>query len=95
MVPPSVVSERVNMALVDYNSNTVLLGLFLECERGLGIWGRVRSLLDDNSSIGSAMLAPKGLRRIAWEIWAEGWGYGRWEPERVRIKFERSLAAKR
>jgi hypothetical protein len=95
MVPPTVVSERINMALVDYGGNTILLGLFLECERGLGIWGRVRSLLDDISSIGSAMLTPKGLKRIAWEIWAEDWGYGRWEPERVRMKFERSLMGKR
>lgn len=95
MVPPAVVSERVNMALVEYGSNTILLGLFLECERGLGIWGRVRTLLDDNSSIGSAMLTPKRLKRIAWEIWAEDWGYGRWEPERVRMKFERSLVVKR
>jgi tetratricopeptide (TPR) repeat protein len=95
MVPPAIVSERVDAALVDYDRNTILLGLFLECERGLGIWGRVRNLLDGHSSVGSMTLTSRGLRRIAWEIWAEDWGYGRWEPERVRMKFERALTAKR
>jgi len=94
MVPPVVISGRINAALAEYSGNTILLGLFLECERGLGIWGRVRNLLDD-SSLGSATVVPKALMRVAWEVWAEAWGYGPWEHERVRMKLERVLSIKR
>lgn len=95
LIPPAVVSSRVDTALAEYGDNTVLLGLFLECERGLGIWGRVRDLLDDYSSIGSATAIPKSLKRLAWEIWAEDWGYAPWESERVRTKLENAVHIKR
>ncbi|KIM33854.1 hypothetical protein M408DRAFT_325432 [Serendipita vermifera MAFF 305830] len=91
MIPPAVASKRIDAALAEYGNNTILLGLFLECERGLGIWGRVRDLLDDSLSARSVTAKPKRLKRIAWEIWAEDWGYAPWEPERVRTKLENAV----
>lgn len=87
IVPQSTLANQVSAALKSHHENTILLGLFLECERGRGIWGKVRSLLDDDDSfMSTVLLSPKSLSRIAWEVWAEGWGYGPWEKERVRAK---------
>ena len=71
---PAILQKCVDV----YPENTILLALFLESEKGQGVWGRVRSLLDED-------LQGKGLSRIMWEVWAEGWGFGRWEPEGIRV----------
>jgi hypothetical protein len=99
IVPQAIIAEQISSALKYHPDNTILLGLFLESERGQGIWGRVRSLLDNSddflvsrSSSGSlstqTLSGSKSLSRIAWELWAEGWSYGPWEKERVRAKLE-------
>ena len=30
-----------------------------------------------------------------WEVWAEGWEFGRWQPERVRAKLESAVLSER
>jgi hypothetical protein len=94
MTPPTLVRDRVSISLALYPRNTVLLGLFLECERGYGIWGRVRNLLDSGYQSDSTIGGDKiSLLRVSWDIWAANWGYGPWETERVRNKLENAVKA--
>ncbi|PVG04525.1 DUF1740-domain-containing protein [Serendipita vermifera] len=89
MVPRSTVAGRVASAVTQYPHNTILLGLFLECERGFGIWGNVRKMLDSGWPLaGSEKVINKSLMSLCWDIWAEGWGYGPWDMERVRSRLE-------
>jgi len=85
---PAIIRNRVQKGLELYPENTILLALFLESEKGQGVWGRVRSLLDEDSQ-------GKGISRIMWEVWAEGWEIGRWERERVRTKLEKAVSSER
>ena len=85
---PAILRSRVQTSLELYPENTILLALFLESEKGQGVWGRVRLLLDEP-------LQEKGMTRIMWEVWAEGWEFGRWEPERVRTKLEKAVSSER
>ena len=87
-VQPAILRNRVQKSLESYPENTMLLALFLESEKGQGVWGRVRSLLDEDSQ-------GMGLSRIMWEVWAEGWEIGRWEPERVRTRLEMAVSSER
>lgn len=85
---PAMLRNRVQKGLESYPENTILLALFLESEKGQGVWGRVRSLLDEDSQ-------GKGISRVMWEVWAEGWELGRWGPERVRAKLEKAVSSER
>jgi hypothetical protein len=85
---PAILRNRVQKSLEWYPENTILLALFLESEKGQGVWGRVRSLLDEDAQ-------GKGISRVMWEVWAEGWEFGRWEPERVRTKLEKAVSSER
>ena len=87
-IKPAILRNRVQKSLELYPENTILLALFLESEKGQGVWGSVRSLLDEDSQ-------GKGISRIMWEVWAEGWAFGRWEPERVRTKLEKAVSSER
>lgn len=79
-MPPSVLRQRVEKALEDYPSNSVILGIFLEGERGQGIWGRVREKLGESNG------KAKDVARRVEEVWITGWESGRWigEVERTR-----------
>lgn len=79
-MPPSVLRERVKEALERYPSNSVILGLLLEGEKGFGVWGNVRGILGECNG-----LAKDVARRIQ-EVWIAGWERGRWfgELERTR-----------
>jgi len=79
-MPPSVLRQRVEKALDEYPSNSVILGLFLEGERGQGVWGRVRGALGDSG--GKAKDVP---RRVE-EMWIAGWERGRWSGEIERTR---------
>lgn len=85
---PAILRSRVQESLESYPENTILLALFLESEKGQGMWGRVRSLLDEDSQ-------GAGISRVMWGVWAEGWESGRWEPERVRTKLEKAVSSER
>ncbi|ESK97958.1 hypothetical protein Moror_896 [Moniliophthora roreri MCA 2997] len=80
-MPPAILREAVQKALERYPSNSVILALFLECEKGQGVWGRVRGLL--GSSSGNA---EKDIARKVQEIWIARWEEGRWESEVERIR---------
>ena len=85
---PAILRNGVQKSVKVYPENTILLALFLESEKGQGVWGRVRSLLDED-------LQENGITRMMWEVWGEGWEFGRWEPERVRAKLERAVSSER
>ncbi|KAJ4485987.1 NRDE-2, necessary for RNA interference-domain-containing protein [Lentinula aciculospora] len=79
-VPPSILRERVIQAMARYPHNSVILALFLEVEKGQGVWGRIRGTLGDN---GENM---KDVARRVQEVWIAGWESGRWEAEIERIR---------
>ncbi|KAJ7071152.1 NRDE-2, necessary for RNA interference-domain-containing protein, partial [Mycena amicta] len=74
---PGLLRERVETAIQLYPDNSVLLGLFLESQRGQGMWGKVRSRLGgEDKSV---------LQRIQ-DVWIAGWEKGRWEAEMERTR---------
>jgi len=77
---PSVLRDRVNKALELYSSNSIVIGLFLEGEKGQGVWGRVRTFLAESEN------ADKGVVRRAIEVWIPSWEKGRWEAEVERTR---------
>nr|GAT44082.1 predicted protein [Mycena chlorophos] len=72
---PGLLRERAEAALDLYPDNSVCVGLFLESQRGQGMWGRVRNMLggDDKSVV----------QRMQ-DVWIAGWDRTRWENERAR-----------
>ncbi|KAH8120222.1 DUF1740-domain-containing protein [Phellopilus nigrolimitatus] len=92
--PPAVLRGLVHKALEVYPSNSIVLGLFLECEKGEGVWGRVRALLSENATVS---LQEKSLARRLNEIWIATWEEGRWlgEIERVRAGLEAAVICDR
>ena len=78
--PPSILRERAGTAVELYPSNSIILGIFLEAERGQGIWGRVRSTLGNNAG------RIKDVARRAEEVWMAGWQEGRWQSEVERTR---------
>ena len=76
--PPSILRERAESAVELYPSNSIILGIFLEAEKGQGIWGRVKATLGSNPG------RTKDVARRAEEVWMAGWQQGRWQVERAR-----------
>lgn len=56
--PPAVLREHVERTLERYSENSIVLGVFLETQRGQSIWGRVRKLYGESTTSvsGSCML---------------------------------------
>jgi hypothetical protein len=81
---PVVLRERLENAVELFPDNTILLGMFLEMQKGQGLWGRVRKLGDIH--ISGDMVYEKSVSRYAAEVWLGGWEKGRWfwEIERIR-----------
>lgn len=77
---PEIIRQRLEQSLTMYPSNTIILSLFLEVERGQGVWGRVRGLLGEKIGLN------KDTSRRVQEVWMASWGLGRWEGERDRIR---------
>ena len=82
--PPTTLRDRLQVAIGMYPSNTIVLGMFLEAEKGYGVWGRVRSQLGEGVADGGAK--EKGVSRRAAEVWVAGWERGRWEVEVERTR---------
>ncbi|KAH7912572.1 NRDE-2, necessary for RNA interference-domain-containing protein [Hygrophoropsis aurantiaca] len=78
--PPSLLRDRLQVAIETFPNNTVILGMFLEGEKGYGVWGRVRALLGD------AGANEKGVARRVAEVWVAGWEKGRWNSEIERTR---------
>ncbi|KAI0673451.1 NRDE-2, necessary for RNA interference-domain-containing protein [Trametes maxima] len=89
--PPALLRERAERAIEDYPSNTAILGVFLEAEKGQGIWGRVRATLGETAADGTGK--EKGVARRVAEVWVAGWEKGRWEAEIERTRSGLSAAA--
>ncbi|TFK87990.1 DUF1740-domain-containing protein [Polyporus arcularius HHB13444] len=82
--PPALLRERVERAVEVYPSNTAIMGIFLEAEKGQGIWGRVRAMLGETTTEGTGK--EKGVARRVAEVWVANWEKGRWEAEVERIR---------
>ncbi|KAF9244578.1 NRDE-2, necessary for RNA interference-domain-containing protein [Melanogaster broomeanus] len=82
--PPAILRDRLQFAMETYPSNTIILGMFLEAEKGYGVWGRVRGQLGEGVANGSAK-QKSVVRRVA-EVWVSGWEKGRWEVEVERTR---------
>ncbi|TDL28581.1 DUF1740-domain-containing protein [Rickenella mellea] len=92
--PPALLRAQVQKAVEKYPSNTIILGVFLECEKGEGVWGRVRDLLGDNSE---GRFKEKSVARRVADVWIAGWQKGKWhsEIERVRNGLEAAVLSTR
>lgn len=90
-IPPALLRERAEDAIATYPSNTLILGYFLEAEKGQAVWGKVRLILGENTAAGVAR--DKALPRRVAEIWAAGWEKGRWKAEEERTRSSLSAAA--
>lgn len=83
--PPEILRKRVEEALVLYPSNSFILGMFLEGEKGQGVWGKVREQLGEVIVDGEAR--DKDLMRRVIDLWIEsGWEHGRWQLEKERAR---------
>ncbi|KAH7928477.1 DUF1740-domain-containing protein [Leucogyrophana mollusca] len=82
--PPTVLRDRLQVAIEACPNNTIILGMFLEGEKGHGVWGRVRALLGQNTlDVGAK---EKGVARRVAEVWVAGWEKGRWDSEIERTR---------
>ncbi|KAL0579360.1 hypothetical protein V5O48_002636 [Marasmius crinis-equi] len=79
-MPPAILREQAEKALELYSSNSVILGVFLEAEKGQGVWGRVRGLLGNSGE------KVKDVTRRIQEVWIGRWDSQRWESELERIR---------
>ncbi|KAI0348412.1 hypothetical protein BDW22DRAFT_1350623 [Trametopsis cervina] len=91
-LPPALLRDRAERAIGQYPSNTVVLGLFLESEKGQAVWGKVRLMLGETTVAGVAR--EKDLPRRVAEVWAAGWERGRWKAEEERVRASLSSAAR-
>ena len=83
--PPEILRERAEKALLLYPSNSFILGMFLEGERGQGVWGKVREQLGE--VIVDGEVRDKDLMRRVVDLWVEsGWEHGRWQLEKERAR---------
>ena len=82
-MPPALLRERAQKAIEIYPNNTFILGVFLEGEKGQGVWGRLRALLSSGDGAGAA--AKDVPRRVA-EVWVASWDKSRWEAEEERTR---------
>jgi len=92
---PVILRERLENAVQLFPDNTILLGMFLEMQRGQGLWGRVRKLGDSN--ISGDVVHEKSVSRCAAEVWLGGWEKGRWfwEVERIRSRLTAAIENER
>ncbi|KAH9944116.1 NRDE-2, necessary for RNA interference-domain-containing protein [Epithele typhae] len=88
--PPALLRDRVERAVDVYPNNTAIVGMFLEAEKGQGVWGRVRTMLGETAADGTRK--EKGIARRFLEVWIAGWEKGRWEAEVERIRSALSAA---
>jgi hypothetical protein len=92
--PPSVLRDQATSAIKLYPGNTILLGLFLESERGEKIWGRVRTAVSDivlHEDLKDDMKTEVSLTRVLWAVWVESWEHGHYEQERVRTVLTKAV----
>ncbi|KAF8327904.1 NRDE-2, necessary for RNA interference-domain-containing protein [Cantharellus anzutake] len=86
--PPIHLRKYIAQSVRQYPSNTLLLGVWLESERGEAVWGRVRGGISeailDGAGDTKGGLKIVGVPRWLWSIWVEKWERGAWDVHRVR-----------
>lgn len=85
-IAPGILRERAERSIRLYPANTIILAMFLEAEKGQGVWGQVNIVLGDKDS------NERGLLRTLAELWALGWEKGSWKAEEERIRNRLSAA---
>ena len=91
--PPEILRKRAEQALLLFPSNSFVLGMFLEGERGQGVWGKVREQLGE--VIVDGEVRDKDLMRRVVDLWIEsGWEHGRWQLEKERARSGLNSAVK-
>ncbi|KZT75158.1 hypothetical protein DAEQUDRAFT_720374 [Daedalea quercina L-15889] len=88
-MPPALLRERAERVIELYPSNTIVLGVFLEAQKGQAIWGRVKTLFGDGTEAG---MRDKDLSRRVAEVWLASWEKNRWEAETERARSGLSAA---
>jgi hypothetical protein len=84
-IPPAILRQRAEKALEIYPSNSFILGLFLESQKGQGVWGKIREQLGEIVIDGE--LKEKDVMRRVIDVWIEsGWEHGRWQSEKERVR---------
>ncbi|EIN14098.1 hypothetical protein PUNSTDRAFT_140471 [Punctularia strigosozonata HHB-11173 SS5] len=83
-MPPSILRERLYRAVEAFPGNTIILGMFLEAEKGQGLWGRVRGVLGETAVNG--VVQEKDVARRVAEVLIAGWERGRWDEEKERTR---------
>ncbi|KAG2350232.1 hypothetical protein BDR05DRAFT_1007388 [Suillus weaverae] len=89
--PPVVLRDRLQIAVDTYPDNSLVLGMFLEAEKGHGIWGRVRAQLGQSAADGGPR--EKSISRRIAEVWVAGWEKVRWQSEIERTRSGLAAAA--
>ena len=93
---PIVLRQHVGSLVPDFPGNSLLLGVWLESERGEAIWGRVRTgiaetVLREGGSIARSTTSRISMARWAWAVWVETWERSAWHAERARNVLRRAL----
>lgn len=81
---PGVLRQRLEQAIRAYPNNTAILAMFLEVQKGQGVWGKVRELIGEDGE-GDEREAKGVARRVA-DVWLARWEKGRWEWEIERTR---------
>lgn len=81
---PGVLRQRLEHAIRAYPNNTAILAMFLEVQKGQGVWGKVRELIGEDGE-GDGGEAKGVARRVA-DVWLARWEKGRWEWEIERTR---------
>ncbi|KAG9037742.1 hypothetical protein FS837_001394 [Tulasnella sp. UAMH 9824] len=92
-VPPSIFRQHCTSCIHSYPTNTILLGMWLESERGELVWGRVRGTIRE-------VVVPErsegvDVSRAMWTVWKEKVGEAGSEVERARGVLARGVAGER
>lgn len=92
--------NHISHLMTKFSGNTLLLGVWLESERGEALWGRVRNGVADVvlGGVGSISSGPTRLPvtvvsvvRWTWAVWVETWERGAWDAGRARRAIRRAL----
>lgn len=82
---PGVLRQRLEQAIRAYPNNTVILAMFLEVQKGQGVWGKVRELVGEGGD-DTGEGQPKSVARRVADVWLARWEKGRWEWEIERTR---------
>ncbi|KAI0321133.1 NRDE-2, necessary for RNA interference-domain-containing protein [Amylostereum chailletii] len=81
---PVLLRGRLERAVKLFPNNTAILGMFLEMQKGQGVWGRVKDLLGEIDV--NEFAEEKNVARRIVDVWIAGWEKGRWEWELERTR---------